>query len=126
MLVFGAVDFGFMYNRNILVTNVARDGARVASLNGTATQIRAAMVDELAGYGLPTAGPRTVLTLDCLKANKAPCNASSSDAAYDAAKESGGTAVITVSYVYKPITPMGSTLAGDSMNLTQVVKMRIE
>ena len=42
ILVFGIIDFGRMINKQIALTEAARDAARVASFGGSADQSRAA------------------------------------------------------------------------------------
>jgi len=53
MLVFGIVDFGFMFQRYLVVTNAAREGARMASLpNYLPEQVQARVNAYIAAGGL--------------------------------------------------------------------------
>lgn len=52
LLVFGIVDFGWMINRNTLVTNVARDAVRVGSLDGSYHDIALAACNGLIDVGI--------------------------------------------------------------------------
>ena len=38
LLVFGIFEFGYMLNRDMIIGNASRDGARIASLNGSAAR----------------------------------------------------------------------------------------
>ena len=60
LLVFGIMEFGYMLNRDTLVNNASRDGARVAALGGSYADIQSAVTTELAGSGIPTTAPTTV------------------------------------------------------------------
>ena len=103
MIVFGIIEFGFMLNRDMIVGNASRDGARVASLNGTYTEIMNSITTELAASGIPTTSPSTTITIDCKKADDTPCYATSSS--YDTLAEPGATAIVKVRYVHRWITP---------------------
>jgi Flp pilus assembly protein TadG len=53
MLIFGIVDFGFMFQRYLVVTNAAREGARMASLpNYQPAQVQARVNAYIAAGGL--------------------------------------------------------------------------
>ena len=123
MIVFGILEFGYMMNRDMIVGNASRDGARVASLNGTYTEIRSAITSELAASGIPTTSPKTTITIDCTKADGTACNATSSS--YDTLAQPGATAIITVRYVHSWITP-GLAFLGDTVTLEQKTQMRVE
>ena len=60
MVVLGCVDFAWVFQRNEVITNAAREGARVASLPGYgATDVQNRVNEFLTVGGLPT-GPATV------------------------------------------------------------------
>jgi Flp pilus assembly protein TadG len=123
MIVFGIIEFGYMLNRDMIVGNASRDGARVASLNGTYTEIRDTITTELAASGIPTTSPSTTITIDCKKADDTPCYATSSN--YDTLAQPGATAIVTVRYVHRWITP-GLAFLGSTLTLEQVTHMRVE
>jgi Flp pilus assembly protein TadG len=123
LLVFGIFEFGYMLNRDMIIGNASRDGARVASLNGSAADIRAAITTELNASGIYT--QPSDIKIDCVLPDGTACNAST-DAIYTAKAESGSTAVIKVSYTYKWITPLASSLFGNDTVLSQTTQMRVE
>ncbi len=123
MIVFGIIEFGYMLNRDMIVGNASRDGARVASLNGSYSEIRSSVTTQLAASGIPTTAPTTTITIDCKKADDTPCYATS--ATYDTLAEPGATAIVTVRYVHSWITP-GLAFLGDTLALEQVTHMRVE
>ena len=129
MIVFGIIEFGYMLNRDIIVGNASRDGARVASLNGTYAEICDSVKTELSASAsrfraLPDHVHRpTTITIDCKKADDTPCYATS--ATYDTLAEPGATAIVTVRYVHRWITP-GLVFVGNSVTLQQVTQMRVE
>jgi Flp pilus assembly protein TadG len=123
LVLFGIMEFGYMLNRDMIIGNASRDGARVASLNGTAAEIRTAITSELAASGIVT--PPSKIKIDCRLPDETPCNANT-DPVYTAKAESGSTAIITVTYSYTWITPLVSSLFGDEMELTQTTQMRVE
>jgi len=125
LLVFGIIEFGFMLNRDMIVGNASRDGARAASLGDTYADTRASIVAELAASGIPTTvADGTTITIDCKKPDGTACNATSTT--YDAAAVSGSTAMINVEYDHTLITPFISTLLGDVVTLEQSTQMRVE
>ena len=57
LIVLGIVDFGFMFQRMEVVTNAAREGARLAVLPGYAkTDVEARVCDYLQSGGVPLVG----------------------------------------------------------------------
>lgn len=114
ILVFGIIDFGFMVNRASLINNAARDGAREGSLHGTKSEVAAVATAALGGV------PGATVAVTCKKPDASACGVN-----YDAAIASGGTTVVTITYVHEMITPIGY-LFGDSLELSRKVEMRIE
>jgi Flp pilus assembly protein TadG len=58
VLVLGIVDFGFLFQRLEVITNAAREGARMAVLSGyTTTDIEARVLDYVSTGGLETSPP---------------------------------------------------------------------
>lgn len=124
MLVFGILEFGFMINRDMVVGNASRDGARTASLNGTYAEIQSTIASELSASGIPSAAPQTTISIDCRKPAGAPCNATSGN--YTAQAVPGSTAIIKVTYQHTLITPFISSILGSAVTLEQKTEMRVE
>jgi Flp pilus assembly protein TadG len=114
-LVFGIVDFGYAINRYAMINNATREGARAASLSQSA----ATVVAVTKAAATSDVRPGMSVNVSCIKANLSACSS------WDAGKESGGEATVTVSYTYNWITPVGS-LFGSSLSINKSTKMRIE
>jgi Flp pilus assembly protein TadG len=124
LLVFGVVEFGFMLNRDMVIGNASRDGARVASLNGSYTEITDSITGELAQSGIPATGDTTIDI--CVKPVGATTCANMSATDYDAAAVSGATTLVRVSHEHSFLTPFITSVLGDSMSLEQTTQMRVE
>jgi len=130
MLVFGIVDFGWMINRDMLVDNASRDGARVASLGGKFAQVCSSVRTELSSSGIAvptscnTTGSPTSIKVDCRKADDTACNATSSN--YDTLAVSGSTVVVTITYQHAWVTPMLSTMLGRTKTIVETTQMVVE
>ncbi len=112
-LLLGIVDFGYAINRDTMLNNAAREGAREGSLNPKTTDIKA--VVSAAASGLDGASLTTTVT--CRKAGGGSCSI--------ATATSGDVVVVKVDYTHKWITPIGSTF-GPSLALSKSAEMRIE
>ena len=132
MLVFGIIEFGFMLNRDVMVSNASRDGAREASLNGTFASICTQVKGELSQSGIPvpaacntptTPTSPTSITIDCVQVDGTACHATS--ATYDTLAVSGATAIVDVKYIHSMITP-GLSVLSRSVTLQQATQMRVE
>jgi Flp pilus assembly protein TadG len=130
MLVFGVIDFGWMLNRDMLIDNVSRDGARVASLGGKFSQVCTSIRTELSNSGIvvpascnTTASP-TSIKVDCRKADNTACSATATS--YDTLAVSGSTAVVTITYQYAWVTPMLSTMMGRTKTIVETTEMVVE
>ncbi len=113
-LCLGIIDFGYLINRASLVNNAARDAAREGSLHGTQAEVAAVATAALGGV------PGTTVAVTCTKPDTSPCGAN-----YDAEIASGGTTVVTITYVHTMITPI-AFIFGDSIELSRTAEMRIE
>ncbi len=101
LILFALAEFGLMMNDQVSVANAARDGARVAALQGSGdpnltTDVQTAVTDALAPL-VPSS-----LASSC-----------SSSLSSNANSGSGGTSqvgswTVTVTCPYSPITPLGS------------------
>ena len=111
LLVFGMIDFGYAINRYAMVNNAAREGVREASLMDTDADVKKSVV--AAGEGI-TSGD---VTLTCEAPGGGSCVWSGA--------ESGGTAIVKVSYSSNWLTPVGSTITS-KLNISKTIRMRIE
>jgi Flp pilus assembly protein TadG len=65
LLVLGIVDFGFLFQRYEVVTNAAREGARLAVLPGyVSADVQARVNDYLQQGGVPTSAGNPTVQLD--------------------------------------------------------------
>lgn len=120
MLVFGIVDFGWAMNRDTLVNNAAREGAREGSLNPVQADIVAAVRSSLAPVeAVGTTPSKITVTVTCRKPDNTACTNFATDAV------SGGTVVVAITLNHSWITPTGS-LFGNGILLSKTVEMRIE
>jgi Flp pilus assembly protein TadG len=134
LLVMGIIDFGYMIHKSTLINNVARDGARVASLDGSYSDITSLMTSELSNVGIAyPSNPASDLTISitCQTGASPPVPlCTNSQSSYDTNIVSGATVVVTVSYNYHWITPVGalckffgSNCVGNSINLVRTAEM---
>ena len=130
LLVFGIIEFGYMLNRDTIVNNASRDGARVGSLNGTYAEICTAVKGELTQMGIPvptacgtTLGPTNII-IDCKKVDGTACSATA--ASYNGFALSGATTIVNITYNHTLITPFISSVLGSSVALHQNTQMRVE
>jgi Flp pilus assembly protein TadG len=112
-LVFGAIDFGYAVNNDVMINNAAREGAREGSLNPNAAAITAVVDDSLSSTpGTP------VVTVTCKKASGGACAMASAT--------SGDIVVVQVTLHHDWITPLGDTFSSGGIDLTKTSEMRIE
>jgi Flp pilus assembly protein TadG len=117
MLVFGILDFGFMVNRDTLVNNATRDGAREGTLNPVSADIEAVVRSELNDLDQSA----LTVTVTCRKPDDTAC------ATFDIDAEPGGVVIVDVVFVHPWITFMPSLIGmHDSIDLHKTVEMRIE
>jgi Flp pilus assembly protein TadG len=114
-LVFGMIDFGYAINRDTLVNNASREGAREGSLNPNTAAITA--VARAAAPSL-TPSANVAVNVSCRKASGAACTVGTNSA-------SGDVVVVTVSYPHSWLTPVGRVF-GNQVTLTRTAEMRIE
>lgn len=84
MLIFGIIDFGRMLNKQIALTEAARDAARVASFGGSAEESRAA-----------AAARATSIAGNGIGIDTTPCS------------NPGQDAEVTLTYDFTFVTPVG-------------------
>jgi Flp pilus assembly protein TadG len=118
MLVFGTIDFGWMVNRDTLINNATREGAREGSLNPDL----AAVTDVVESFtsGLPQSDLSVSVT--CRKPDNSTCTMGSLSAT---GPTSGDVVIVTVGFTYRWITPVGRAF-GSTMPLSKTAEMRIE
>jgi Flp pilus assembly protein TadG len=110
VLVFGIVDFGMGIHAWLTVTNASREGARLGSVSGSASEIEARV-------------RATSSQLDQAKLTVVTTNAQGA---------SGESVVVDVDYQYDLITPLSSVLGligGSSvstLNFSSTTEMRLE
>lgn len=125
MLLVGIVDFGMATNAQAIAGNAARDGARAASLGAkkadaceAALKASSSLLNFADTGSCGTSTPSIAVT--CQTPGGAAC---ASD--FDTSREIGGTAVVTVTYVYHWISPAVFGLPGTT-TITKSAYMRIE
>jgi Flp pilus assembly protein TadG len=121
LLVFGIIDFGFMINRDTMVNNASREGAREGALNPNQAAITAKVRQELATVEpVGTTPSKITVTVTCRKPDNSGCSTFAADAA------SGGTVIIKVDYQHSWITPVANSLMSGGITLSKTTEMRIE
>ncbi len=125
MIMMGIIDFGMVTNAQAIVANAARDGARAASMGANSSTSCVAAVkaaSTLLGFSntgnCATSVPSVTVT--CLDASGLACASS-----FDTSREVGGTAVVSVTYTYKWVSPAIFGLPGQT-TITKQAFMRIE
>jgi TadE-like protein len=119
LMVFGTVDFGYLVNRNTMVNNATREGAREAIFNPDVAAIEARVRSVT-----PTLD-QTQLTVDvdCRDALGVACPGIS----FDSEWEPGGSVIVTVDYVHDFLTPAPNFVGmGSTKTVSSVIEMRIE
>ena len=98
-----------------MINNAAREGVRTASVGGSSAEVVQTVKDYLPGHArdphrdgdLHQAGRHGVHD-------------------YDTDAESGGTAIVKVTYLHPWVTPVGSMFGGNTISLVKTSRMRIE
>lgn len=127
LIVFGILDFGWMLMKANLVNNAARDAVRIASLDGTYSDIDAALNQGLSNAGIDLGD--VTKQISCTNAGGASCTGTSSS--YAANATSGSTVTVTISYTHDWLTPVGSlcdlvgggSCVGDTIKIERAVSM---
>ncbi len=106
LLLMAIIDFGFLFNHYIIISNASREAARKGSLGGTDTEI----TQLIESY---------TSTLDSDKLNIEIYPAQSQ-------RFHGSEIRISLSYDNRLITPLIGSLLGDELTLKSQVIMRVE
>lgn len=119
LLVLGVVEYGFMVNRGTVINNAAREGAREAVFGSTEAEIEQRVRDAATHLDQSELS----VSVTCTAEDGSAC----AGADYDSEWEPGGSAIVTVDYVYHFITPITNLVGlGSTQDLTAEVEMRIE
>ena len=127
LLVFGVIDFGYMINRDTMVNNASREGAREGALNPIEADIKCKVRQELAtvepvsGVCTPPSPSKITVTVTCRKPDNTNCSGT-----FPTDATSGGTVIVKVDYTHSWITPVGSTIHPGGITLSKTTEMRIE
>ncbi len=117
LILFGIFDFGFLFQKYEVVTNAAREGARIGVLPGYATaDVQARVNGYLLASGLTTAATTTVSTVTIDPGTGAPAF-------------QGVTVTVKYPYTYSFIGAIGSMFGGGSfgtISLNATSTMRSE
>jgi Flp pilus assembly protein TadG len=117
LLVAGTIDFGYMINRDTLINNAAREGAREGTVNPNATAIESVVRSALSDLDQT----KLTVTVTCRKPDDSACTTFAADA------KSGGVAIVRVQYVHTFFTFVPTAVGlGNTTTLTKTVEMRIE
>jgi Flp pilus assembly protein TadG len=121
LLVFGVVDFGYMINRDTMINNASREGAREGALNPDSAAISTLVRQALATVEpVGTTPSKITVTVTCRKPDDTACATFAGDA------KPGGTVIVKVNYSHSWITPVGSTIYPSGITLSRTTEMRIE
>jgi Flp pilus assembly protein TadG len=121
LLVFGVIDFGYMTNRDTMVNNASREGARLGALDPVVADIDAKVRQSMSTVEpIGTTPTKITVTITCRKPDNSACSTFAADAA------SGGTVIVKVDYQLSWITPVGGTIKPGGMTLSRTTEMRIE
>jgi Flp pilus assembly protein TadG len=130
MVVFGIVDFGWMIDRSNVINNVTRDAARSASLDGSYSDIKQVVSDEMHDIGITLPSADVNVSITCT--NVAPAaNCTDSATGYDNNVKSGSAVKVSISYTHHWITPVGAlcgffgggSCTGNTIQLTRTSEM---
>lgn len=115
MLIFGAIEFGWVIDNDVQVNNAAREGAREGSLNPNQAAIESVTRSSLSGM----APADVTVSVTCRKPSGVACTSFSQAAPGDAV-------IVTVSVLHHWITPVGASFDSGGLTLHKTAEMRIE
>ena len=126
VVVFGIIDFGLLMNSSSLLSNAAREGARVASLGGSydATVAAAKSTEQ----GLIGTVPTPTATCILSGGGACPGGASGWAAGNSNSAPTGASVTVSITYAYTWITPIVRLIPGwkSSITISRASTMRVE
>ena len=128
IVVFGIVDFGLLMNSSSLVSNAAREGARVGSLEGTQKASEDAAKAAMTGLIGTIPGPGTGLVAACSTGGATPATCTGwTGTSGTTAAPAGGTVTVTITYNYTWLTPIVRLLGFKStLTVVRSSQMKVE
>jgi len=126
LLVFAIIDFGFGFHAWDATQNAAREGARVAATNSTASTITTRAEDTAGFLSNPV-----VVTLECAPlvdpADPQSGNGPFGGCGAGASWSEGDLVRVTVEYDYDYMTPLPAFVGlGNTLHMTSVAETRFE
>jgi hypothetical protein len=130
LLLCGVIDLGYMINRDTMVNNASREGAREGSYNPVANSIKCKARQSLTSIeavgGAADCAPsptKITVAVTCRKPGDVlPCT-------FPTDAISGGTVIVKVDYVHSWITPLANfagSFFSNNITLSKTTEMRIE
>lgn len=113
-VVFGLIDFGSAYNRKLTEDQAAREGARLAALGGTTGTVKSRTQAAASGMTLNTSTDVHV----CYRGSTDTSACTTDSGSPVCTSASTGDAVVTVSQVYRFVTPVAVFLKLSNTSLT--------
>lgn len=124
LIMLGIVDFGFMFQRYEVLTNAAREGARIAVLPGyTTADVRARVCAYVETGGLPVTGGCPVPSNPAIAVTNVPIAMPAGPAL------EGKSVTVTFTHSYMFVGPIAGLFSGTfttSFPITSVAVMRNE
>lgn len=138
LLLFGIIDLGYAINRNTMVNNASREGAREGSYNTSATaynnvrckvrqsldSVETSVSPAVSPFDCAPAGTKITVNVTCKKVNATACTLT-----FPTDAVSGGTVIVKVDYVHTWITPLGNfagAIFSAPITVSKSTEMRIE
>lgn len=123
-LLFGIVDFGMVINRDTLVNNAAREGAREGSVNPDE-----AAIEDVVNSVLSNTNGNVTVASSCTKADSSTCTLHDTGPLLDVEGNvsSGDRVIVTVTYDHTWITFVPRSVGmGETTALSKTIEMRVE
>ncbi len=107
LIVFAIIEFGFMFGSYVIIHDLARDGARAGAVGADNDTIETQIKDNA-----------VLLDIDNITVNFDPVS--------DADRVVGGSIKVGVDYTYNMLTPILSSVLGNTVDMSEEYVMRIE
>jgi len=122
LLVFGMIDFGLAINAKTQMTNAGREGARLATVDVNA-DVEARVRDVASNLDQA----KLSVTVVCQEPDDSPCDGPGFPPGDLNHASTGDSVIVTVDYIYDPITPLSNFIGGGGgITLRSVTEMRVE